>query len=122
MSDSNIRDHLANERTFLAWVRTGIALIGLGVVIAKLRFLVMTDVAVPATIPPAGSRSTLLGLAFAGVGLMTLVFASVRYERTRRGIETGDHRSSSRSLRGFVAVVFLLSLLSVAYLMTLAPR
>ncbi|AEE94383.1 conserved hypothetical protein [Acidianus hospitalis W1] len=28
-------DHLANERTFLAWVRTGIALIGFGFVIAK---------------------------------------------------------------------------------------
>ncbi|BDC17166.1 DUF202 domain-containing protein [Acidianus sp. HS-5] len=28
-------DHLANERTFLAWVRTGVALIGFGFVIAK---------------------------------------------------------------------------------------
>ena len=35
----NVRDHLANERTFLAWVRTAIALLGFGVLIAKLRFL-----------------------------------------------------------------------------------
>jgi putative membrane protein len=31
----DLRDHLAEERTFLAWIRTGIALIGLGFVIAR---------------------------------------------------------------------------------------
>ena len=40
MQDSNdderIRDHLANERTYLAWLRTGMAMMGFGVVIAKL--------------------------------------------------------------------------------------
>lgn len=40
----NVRDHLANERTFLAWVRTSISLLGFGV------------------------RSTLLGLAFVTTG------------------------------------------------------
>jgi putative membrane protein len=34
-----VRDHLANERTYLAWIRTGIATMGFGVVIAKLRFI-----------------------------------------------------------------------------------
>ena len=28
-------DHLANERTFLAWIRTSIAFIGFGFVIVK---------------------------------------------------------------------------------------
>ncbi|AHC51394.1 membrane protein [Sulfolobus acidocaldarius SUSAZ] len=32
---SSPSDHLANERTFLAWIRTGIALIGFGFVIAR---------------------------------------------------------------------------------------
>ncbi|MEM3759375.1 MAG: DUF202 domain-containing protein, partial [Saccharolobus sp.] len=32
---ANPSDHFANERTFLAWIRTGIALIGFGFVIAK---------------------------------------------------------------------------------------
>ena len=41
MTEDHTRDHLANERTFLAWVRTSIALMGFGVVIAKLRFLVL---------------------------------------------------------------------------------
>jgi putative membrane protein len=35
------RDHAANERTFLAWVRTGIAVIAFGVVIEKLNLFVL---------------------------------------------------------------------------------
>jgi uncharacterized membrane protein YidH (DUF202 family) len=35
-----IRDQLANDRTFLAWFRTGIALFGLGVIIAKVALVV----------------------------------------------------------------------------------
>ena len=33
--DSRLREHLANERTFLAWLRTSIALIGFGLAIAR---------------------------------------------------------------------------------------
>src|SRR5260370_16641069 len=35
-------DHAANERTFLAWVRTGIAVIAFGFVIEKLNLFVLT--------------------------------------------------------------------------------
>jgi uncharacterized membrane protein YidH (DUF202 family) len=33
---STARDHLANERTFLAWVRTALGLVGLGVILERL--------------------------------------------------------------------------------------
>ncbi|CBN54906.1 MULTISPECIES: YidH family protein [Kamptonema] len=36
---SRVRDHLANERTYLAWMRTAIALMGFGVAIVRLRIL-----------------------------------------------------------------------------------
>ncbi|MBW3625040.1 MAG: DUF202 domain-containing protein [Armatimonadetes bacterium] len=35
--DSWVRDHLANERTYLAWLRTGFTLIGLGFVAVRPR-------------------------------------------------------------------------------------
>ena len=122
MSEARVRDHLANERTLLAWVRTSIALMGFGVVIAKLRFLVVTATALQVVSPQAGARSTLLGLGFAGVGLLTLVFAIVHYERTRRRIDTGDYQPSGRVLIVFVSVLFLLGLASVAYLLALSPH
>ena len=34
---SRVRDHLANERTYLAWMRTAISLMGFGVVIVRYR-------------------------------------------------------------------------------------
>jgi putative membrane protein len=38
--DGNVSDHLANERTYLAWIRMGIAIIALGFVVARFgRFL-----------------------------------------------------------------------------------
>ena len=39
-NSSRVRDHLANERTYLAWMRSAIALMGFGVVIVRLRYIV----------------------------------------------------------------------------------
>ena len=107
----NIRDHLANERTFLAWVRTSISLLGFGVLIAKLRFIVPS--------PHAGTRSTALGLAFAGVGLLTLLFAAWHYDRTRRSIDGEGYRASKGVILAFVGLLFALGLASVIYLLSL---
>ncbi len=107
----NVRDHLANERTFLAWVRTSTALLGFGVLIAKLRFLVPS--------PHAGARSTALGLAFAVVGLLTLLFAAWHYNRTRRQIDGQNYKSATGVIFAFAALVFGLGLASVVYLLSL---
>ncbi len=108
----NIRDHLANERTFLAWMRTGIALLGFGVLIAKLRFLEIA--------PTAGVRSTRLGLAFACVGVLTLLLAAWHYDRTRRMIDGGEYRAATKPIFVFVAVVFGLGMVSVLYLLAIS--
>ncbi len=39
LESSTIRDRLANERTLLAWLRTGLAFMGLGLVIARFAWL-----------------------------------------------------------------------------------
>ena len=108
----NARDHLANERTFLAWVRTSIALLGFGVLIAKLRFLEIA--------PTAGVRSTRLGLAFACVGVLTLLLAAWHYDRTRRMIDGADYRAATHLILAFSAVVFGLGLASVLSLLALS--
>ena len=108
----NVRDHLANERTFLAWVGTSIALLGFGVLIAKLRFLGIA--------PMAGVRSTRLGLAFACAGILTLLLAMWHYERTRRMIDGGDYRAATHFIFVFSAAVLGLGLASVFYLLTIS--
>jgi putative membrane protein len=52
------RDHVANERTFLAWVRTGIAVIAFGFVIEKFSLFVLTVASVSSL--DAGRRAHLM--------------------------------------------------------------
>ncbi len=83
-------DHAANERTFLAWVRTGIAVIAFGFVIEKFNLFVLAMAS--ASSLDAGHRLQLErvsgplgrydGLALVLVGLALIVAAAVRFVRT----------------------------------------
>ena len=84
-------DHAANERTFLAWVRTGIAVIAFGFVIEKFNLFMLT---LAAAAPSSTERARLaaltgrmgrydgLALIFAGIALIAL--ATLRFVRTTR--------------------------------------
>jgi putative membrane protein len=94
-------DHAANERTFLAWVRTGIAVIAFGFVIEKFNLFVLTMAAVSA--PDAGRRLQLErlsgplgrydGLALIIVGIALVLFAAARFVRTERLLDDQEIRS-----------------------------
>jgi inner membrane protein YidH len=76
-SDTAIRDHLANERTYLAWVRTAVTFVGLGFAVNQLLF---DD--------PLGSA---LGIGMMVVGGLMMVPALASYQRTERAIATGGN-------------------------------
>jgi putative membrane protein len=96
-------DHAANERTFLAWVRTGIAVIAFGFVIEKFNLFMLT-LASAAGDQLQHSRLALMSgrmgrydglvLIFGGVGLVVL--ATARFVRTTRLLDdTQVHPASS---------------------------
>ena len=67
---SNPSDHLANERTFLAWIRTSIALMGFGFVIVKFAlFIREVSIALGDKIstPPKG-YSAIIGVVMVAFG------------------------------------------------------
>jgi putative membrane protein len=85
-------DHAANERTFLAWIRTAIAVIAFGFVVEKFNLFLLTIASVGPSggerhVPhgrlpgPAGRYD---GLALIVVGIAVIVVATVRYVRTAR--------------------------------------
>jgi putative membrane protein len=74
--DSTARDHLANERTFLAWVRTALGLVGLGVVIERF-------------FAEGGSVGVMAGVAFISFGGLSLIYAVARYLRVAKNLERG---------------------------------
>lgn len=87
---TNYRDHAANERTYLAWVRTGVTVMVLGFFVEKFEiFLMSSD---PATPPPSQEISG-LAVFLVALGLLSIVYATVNYVRTNRAI---DHEEELR--------------------------
>ncbi len=84
------REHLANERTLLAWVRTAIAFIGLGFVIARFGlFLRQLAFERQAPVPADTALSGLLGIGLVLAGVAITVLSAVRFVRARAQIEAG---------------------------------
>jgi putative membrane protein len=86
-------DHAANERTFLAWVRTAIAVMAFGFVIE--RFDLFLAVAAPHAVLPRIAPhnqefANAAGLAFVAIGVITIIIAGVRFARTAKAIETEE--------------------------------
>src|SRR6185437_5529329 len=72
-SPSATRDHLANERTLLAWSRTGIAIMGLGFVVARFGLLVRELVGRPShPLPPGTTNAFGVALVLCGAALLLL--------------------------------------------------
>ena len=98
--DGLFRDHAANERTMLAWIRTGIALMGFGFAIARFG-LFLREIAQAGQVHLNASRG--LGSAWFGVvlvvlGLVTNTAATVRYAHVRRAIAEGRAASPSAGI------------------------
>jgi|SRR5436190_5701094 len=80
-------EHLDNERTFLAWVRTTVALISLGFVIARLSATVGAESA--ATGNRITAQAQPLGIGLIVLGAVITLLAAWRYDRVNRQIEEG---------------------------------
>jgi putative membrane protein len=89
-SQTEVREHLANERTLLSWVRTGVSLISLGLVVERAGALAKAaNFQVGST-----SGSDFFGLGLAMLGALTLILGTGQFLRNRRGIATGQFESS----------------------------
>jgi uncharacterized membrane protein YidH (DUF202 family) len=101
----NRRVHMANERTFLAWIRTAVGIMAFGFVVEKfslfLKYLAHYLVQSPPTGKPAlqpapwsPGYSSLLGMVLIGLGALMGVLAFVRYKRTERQIDEDAYHPS----------------------------
>jgi inner membrane protein YidH len=87
------RDHLANERTYLAWLRTAIGVMVLGLAVAKL-------------VHGAGARADVAGGVLIAVGFVLLVYGTVH---TRRVTAQIDARTFAVDDRGPLLVAALVT-------------
>lgn len=86
-----LRLHQANERTLLAWIRTGIALMAFGFAIERFAlFMRQLSAIAPAQPAPQTLASSWVGAALVALGMLSNLLATIRYARVRRAIERGD--------------------------------
>lgn len=118
------REHQANERTFLAWLRTSIALIGFGFAIARFG-LFLRELQTSVTqqnIPTHSVISTQsIGLGLVIVGIMVIILAVWQYNQVFWQIERGDYRPNRLMVWITTTIVILLGLLSIPFLLWRQP-
>jgi putative membrane protein len=114
VENSNLaRDHLANERTFLAWVRTSVAVVVFGFAIGRFAIAMrqLTE------FQGHGSRTTGLsvwmGMSAILAGMVMMAAGLARYRKTRTQLDEGKFEPA-----GFV--VDLVAILTVLFGLVLA--
>ncbi|KAJ7217664.1 hypothetical protein GGX14DRAFT_597260 [Mycena pura] len=92
------RDHLASERTFLAWLRTGLGFVALGIAVerfAQLNLAELLPVAQPPAQEPRPGRNVDMDKfvgALLGTGGGAIAYGTTRYFSTMRLLERGLYR------------------------------
>lgn len=83
---NELRDHLANERTFLAWMRTSITIVALGFVVAKFGIL-LREVGGSHVHSLTARVGAVVGVTLVIGGIALAGLATAKFLRTRRDIE-----------------------------------
>ena len=113
VNPNRVRDHLANERTYLSWMRTAIALMGFGMVILRLRAFH------PPLVPRPG-YGWKLGLMFALVGLLTVFLTTAHYFTVRRDIDEDTYEPADRWVLLFSLAIVILGA-GIIYFVATSP-
>jgi inner membrane protein YidH len=98
-TDATRRTRLANERTYLAWWRTGLTSLAVGLGAGKL---------VPALAPGVQWPYTLAGIGFAGIGVIFIGYAFVRHRRVDRALSRGEYAPPEEHFIAALAVIGVL--------------
>lgn len=111
------REHQANERTFLAWLRTSIALIGFGLAIARFGLFLQE---LRGTMSSQGGSfqfisSQTVGVGLVVAGILLILLAVWRYNRVFWQIERGNYQPNRLIVWLTAGIVLMLGVLSIPF-------
>lgn len=111
----NPTDHLANDRTFLAWIRTNLGIMAFGFVVEKFNlflhqvtffFGTSKEVKASAAKTHWQTHPSTFGISLIALGTLLCIFAFVKYKQTEKLINQGAYQSSNY-LNGVLAFLML---------------
>jgi putative membrane protein len=105
-----IQQHLASERTFLAWIRTAIAVIGVGFLVTNLHSTMQASLS-----PIGDALAIIIGLSSVCLGILTIVMALVSYIRKIDAINNQSFRTSKFTIVVLAVFVIVIALIFGAY-------
>ena len=106
-------DHAANERTFLAWVRTAIAVMAFGFLVEKFDLFLEVAARTLAGQPPSHLNQAVgdgAGLLLILLGGAMMVLATIRFRQVGRDIDAADTRPARGNRLDLALVGLLLAL------------
>lgn len=107
-SAADLREYFAEERTFLAWIRTGIALMGFGFALARFEiFLDEAHLTQHASGRPTHELSIWFGASLIAIGVIVNLLSASRYMRLVSELNRGQFVRRSVSKQGVVVAIFL---------------
>ncbi len=115
--------YLANQRTFLAWLRTSLALIGLGFVVSRFGlFLRELGIRTKESIIAQSSihsHSSLLGITMVFLGAAIIIYALKNYLETNKAIQRGTYTPKDSPIYALSIGVVIFSIVLAYYLFLL---
>src|ERR1700733_2709076 len=112
-NSNRARDHLANERTFLAWVRTSVAIVVFGFAIGRFAIAMRQLTALQGHASKTTGISVVMGMISILAGVVMMIAGGARYRKTRALLDEGKFQPA-----GFI--VDMVTILTVLFGLALA--
>ena len=119
---SNRRVHMANERTFLAWIRTSVGIMAFGFVVEKFALFIkqlsyfLGNPKIDKISPPSHGYSSILGIFLVGLGALMGVLAFIRYKKVEKQIDEDLYQPSLLLNMLLTAAILAVGIFLVIYL------
>jgi putative membrane protein len=119
INNQNTADHLANERTFLSWIRTSIGIMAFGFVVVKFSLFVkqVSLILGKNTTTPSGNYSGIIGIIIVAVGAIVLLLSYIRFKKIEKQLIAGQYKQTSSLVSVLTIAIFIVSILLLIYLM-----
>ncbi|MEZ7498098.1 DUF202 domain-containing protein [Flavobacterium sp. Arc3] len=119
IKQQNAREHLANERTLLAWIRTSIGIMAFGFVVVKFSLFIKQISLLlgnTAKLPQQNGYSSMIGILLVAVGAVVLLLAYIKFKQTEKQLNNEAFEASSKLVFSITIIILSISILLILYL------